>query len=279
SNFILRFVKLAVAVILTFSLLWAPFCLYSSSTCLDGLLQVLHRIFPVGRGLFEDKVANFWCCLDLFIKLRQRISSQQHLVYLCTGMTLLGFLPSIIDLLRRQPTRTRFFLALFNSSLSFFLFSYQVHEKSILLPLLPMAFLMSEASLLSSWFAVLSTFSMYFLLEKDGLLLPYIVGMVGYVCFGIYPYLMSSRLHQTNVTATGVNSDGSTQLWQRLFVMISLLGMLALHIAKATVPPPAKYPHIHMYLFAMYSCVQFLLTLVYTTYWQWTLPIVKTKRD
>jgi hypothetical protein len=42
-----------------------------------------------------------------------------------TISTLIGFLPSIIDLLRRQPTRFRFLLALANSSLSFFLFSFQ----------------------------------------------------------------------------------------------------------------------------------------------------------
>ncbi|OQR91865.1 dolichyl pyrophosphate Man9GlcNAc2 alpha-1,3-glucosyltransferase [Achlya hypogyna] len=274
-GFIARFLKLAVAVIGTFALLWAPFCIYHDGPCADGLLQVLHRIFPVGRGLFEDKVANVWCCLDLFFKLRQRVTSQQHLVYICATATLVGFLPSVIDLLRRPPTRTRFFLALFNCSMSFFLFSYQVHEKSILLPLLPMAFLMSEASLVSSWFAVLATFSMYFLLAKDGLLVPYLVGLVGYVCFGIYPYLQwPSRLHASAATAPGVRADGTPHGWQRM----SLVGIVLLHIAAVAFPPPAKYPHLHQYTFALYSCGHFVLALAYTTYWQWTSPSkVKTE--
>lgn len=32
---------------------------------------VIHRLFPISRGLFEDKVANFWCIADVFLKMRQ----------------------------------------------------------------------------------------------------------------------------------------------------------------------------------------------------------------
>ncbi|RQM21795.1 hypothetical protein B5M09_009397 [Aphanomyces astaci] len=176
---ILHFVKLGVTVIASFAVLWLPLCASTGhATCGPTLAQstyasihpsivvattnralfvVLHRVFPIARGLFEDKVANVWCCLDLFLKLRHHISPP-HLVYLCTGATLVGFLPSVVDLVRRPPSRVRFFLALFNSSMSFFLFSFQVHEKTILLPLLPVTFLLSEATLLASWFGLVATF-------------------------------------------------------------------------------------------------------------------------
>lgn len=75
-----------------------------------------------------------------------------------TLATFLGFLPSVIDLMRRKPTRLRFILALANSSLSFFLFSFQVHEKSILIPLLPISLLFAHNSLLAGWFSFISTF-------------------------------------------------------------------------------------------------------------------------
>lgn len=42
------------------------------------------------------------------------------------------------------PTVTLLPLALFTSALSFFLFSFQVHEKSILIPLMPLMMMMSE---------------------------------------------------------------------------------------------------------------------------------------
>lgn len=52
---------------------------------------------------------------------------------------------------------------------------------------------------------------------------------------------------------------------------ISILGVAVIHLAQAFVAPPARYPHIHDYVFAAYSCGHFLLALVYCTYWQWTV--------
>jgi alpha-1,3-glucosyltransferase len=48
--------------------------------------------------------------------------------------------------------QTVLLLALLNSSMSFFLFSFQVHEKTILLPLLPLTLLLSTAPHDSSTF-------------------------------------------------------------------------------------------------------------------------------
>ena len=49
------FVKLGLATVGSFVVLFGPF-LYP----LGELGQVVHRIFPFARGIFEDKVANFW---------------------------------------------------------------------------------------------------------------------------------------------------------------------------------------------------------------------------
>jgi hypothetical protein len=50
----------------------------------------------------------------------------------------------------------------------------QVHEKSILLPLMPLSLLATAEPLLLAWLPAVATFSMYPLLKKDGLLLCYI---------------------------------------------------------------------------------------------------------
>ena len=50
-------------------------------------LQVLVRMFPFSRGLFEDKVANVWFCLDVFLNLRQRLATP-HLAKLSLVSTL-----------------------------------------------------------------------------------------------------------------------------------------------------------------------------------------------
>lgn len=72
-----RVVALGVTVIMTFSLLWWPFVTFGPEDTdhLDRLLQVLRRIFPFQRGLFEEgKVTNLWCALSVKpFRIRQRI--------------------------------------------------------------------------------------------------------------------------------------------------------------------------------------------------------------
>lgn len=63
--------KLGLVVVATFALCWAPFLSSPSSA-----LQVLQRLIPVKRGLYEDYVANFWCVSSPVFKWR-RVYSQQ----------------------------------------------------------------------------------------------------------------------------------------------------------------------------------------------------------
>jgi alpha-1,3-glucosyltransferase len=123
------------------------------------------RIFPFNRGLFEDKVANFWCASDVIVKWRRWLAAP-GLVRLSTIFTAVAFAPMVWGLLnggwlaakKKQgdnelqdkkrieascPTLVLLPYALLTSSLSFFLFSFQVHEKSVLLPLLPATLILS----------------------------------------------------------------------------------------------------------------------------------------
>jgi alpha-1,3-glucosyltransferase len=127
------------------------------------ILGPITRIFPFNRGIFEDKVANFWCASDVVFKWRTW-ASRGTLVKLSLGLTTTGFLPSVLTLIQsgnamRSKTQDKSVqtpmlpllpYALLTSSLSFFLFSFQVHEKTILLPLLPVTLLLSGASVGSS---------------------------------------------------------------------------------------------------------------------------------
>ena len=100
--------KLGVTVLLTFSVCWAPFIVLSGD--LEGGAQVLRRLFPFGRGLYEDKVANFWCSISLVLKVRQLFSTG-FLINLSLVVTLVALLPSSIGLLRK-PTPYHFLLTL-----------------------------------------------------------------------------------------------------------------------------------------------------------------------
>lgn len=71
-SMLLKFVALGGTVLLTFSLLWLP---YLSN--LDSVLQVVRRVFPLDRGIYEDKVANFWYCLSIVIKVKKFFTDSQ----------------------------------------------------------------------------------------------------------------------------------------------------------------------------------------------------------
>jgi alpha-1,3-glucosyltransferase len=61
----MRLFTLGVVVMMSFLLIWLPWL-----SSVDGLLQVVYRIFPIYRGVFEDKVANVWCIVNVFMKIK-----------------------------------------------------------------------------------------------------------------------------------------------------------------------------------------------------------------
>ncbi|XP_058956144.2 dolichyl pyrophosphate Man9GlcNAc2 alpha-1,3-glucosyltransferase [Pocillopora verrucosa] len=245
---IFNIAKIGIVVVLTFVLCWLPFL-----TGLPMILQVLHRLFPFARGIFEDKVANIWCSISVLIKVK-KILSQTQIIRLSFWSTIITCLPSSLNLLK-NPMIDRFVLALVNSSLAFFLFSYQVHEKSILLAALPVCLLLHYKPFECVWFLVISTFSMWPLLLKDGLSLPYISCM-------LFFYTIAYHVFELNKVEP---------LKQSLFVL-SVIGALGLHIGSAVVQPPKRYPDLWPVLISLYSCAHFLAFLCYFNYIQFTIP-------
>jgi alpha-1,3-glucosyltransferase len=88
---------------------------------------VLSRQFPFSRGIFEDKVANIWYSLSVVVDVRQYLSIPQ-LATVSLLLTLLLLVPTAVDLMRKPVTSVRFIIALVNSSLAFFLASFQVRR-------------------------------------------------------------------------------------------------------------------------------------------------------
>ncbi|KAG0737925.1 hypothetical protein G6F57_012515 [Rhizopus arrhizus] len=167
----LLFIQLGLAVLLSLGLLFLPWL-----GSLQDITQVVHRVFPVARGLYEDKVANVWCAINVVVKLRQ-ILSLESTVRLSLLTTLLAIIPTAVHL-GMHPSRKRFLYALVNTSLSFYLFSFQVHEKSILLPLLPATLLVIEEPTATALFVNTAMFSMFPLLKREDLVLPYFITVI-----------------------------------------------------------------------------------------------------
>lgn len=255
------FLRLALTTTLAFVIMFTPFLPPFSP--LSTIAAPITRIFPFGRGLFEDKVANFWCFTNVLVKWKQIFASREGiLIKASTGLTALGFLPGVAALIfggyktRLQknvqndsvnvppsmapaapssPTPILPLLpyALLTCSMSFFLFSFQVHEKTILIPLLPLTLLLSGAAPTDDvflWGALgnnVGVFSMWPLIKKDGLGLQYLAML-----------LLWNRLIGHN----------PFKLHYRYFVgLVSSVvhtAIVLLHLLEFTVTPPARYPDL-----------------------------------
>lgn len=177
------FTNLAITTLATLFLLFLPW-LPPFSSSRSSILDPITRIFPFNRGLFEDKVSNFWCASNVVFKWRERMG-RDALVRSSAGLTAVGFVPAVWGLIfggwkmrsrgpvtntsaqhvsTPTPTLPLLPYALLTSSLSFFLFSFQVHEKSILVPLLPATVLLSGAAVGSTaheWGVLLNNIGMF----------------------------------------------------------------------------------------------------------------------
>ncbi|XP_068599933.1 dolichyl pyrophosphate Man9GlcNAc2 alpha-1,3-glucosyltransferase [Brachionichthys hirsutus] len=272
-------VRIATTVLLTFALCWLPFLFDPSQ-----LQQVVRRIFPVARGLFEDKVANAWCSLNTLIKIKSILSSDSQL-YLSIVCTLLAVTPSSVRLLMK-PTFWQFKLALINSSLGFFLFSYHVHEKSILLAALPACLLLNDLPFMCIWFLLISCFSMVPLLIKDGLLLPYAVSSVAFLFLAVY--LLSALEHCSE-------EDLRLEAYRKLHsclpkldlawivrwkFYVSVAAMAGLSIVSAALLPPPHLPDLFPVLVSAAAFLHFLGIFLYFNIVQFSSPPRrKTKKN
>ena len=207
------------------------------------LAQSVHRIFPFARGLFEDKVANIWCAMHSsgLHKLHQYSSTSLSRAALV--LTLASIIPpcAIIFL---KPKKELTPLALAATAWAFFLCSYQVHEKNVLLPLLPMTLLLASdggmkpatrawvgfANLLGCW-------TMFPLLARDQLRVPYAVLTL------LWSYLMG--LPPCSVVAYTLSSaEGGLRWSTKPLHLGTYAAMLVWHGIEYSVSPPANKPDL-----------------------------------
>ncbi|XP_024892445.1 probable dolichyl pyrophosphate Man9GlcNAc2 alpha-1,3-glucosyltransferase isoform X1 [Temnothorax curvispinosus] len=271
---------ISLAVLLTFYVIWIPFL-----KSRDLFFSAVLRLFPFSRGVFEDKVANVWCAINVVCKLRQIFTNEQ-LAKICLTITTCAVLPSCVSLYL-SSTRKAFMLALINSALAFFLFSFQVHEKSILLVAVPVLLYFHSDPLPCFWFLIISHFSMLPLFIKDKLYLAYLGTMVFYFCSvsWIWPDLFYNGRTNSTLNKDKSKSKGrvkqhkkskllsdllnySKKSWLLVAFYGSISGALLLSIVSPFVKPPARYPDLFPLLISMYSCGHFVIFFIYFNYVQ-----------
>lgn len=171
---VVRVIVIGTSILTTLAALLIPF-IFSGGV--GEVLQILHRMFPFERGIFEDKVGNFWCATNTFVKYRN-IFDDKSLQRLSLMLTLIGMMPSCLTIFFK-PEKRLLPWGFSACAWSFYLFSFQVHEKSVLVPLMPATLLYcdSDPNVLTmvSWINNMALFSMWPLLKRDGLTLQYVM--------------------------------------------------------------------------------------------------------
>ncbi|KAK5581421.1 hypothetical protein RB653_001453 [Dictyostelium firmibasis] len=251
--------KIGIVVVFTFILCWIPFL------SIEQASQVLFRLFPFARGLYEDKVANFWCFISVIVNIKKLFTTDQ-LIKICLILTLVTMLPLVYGIKRIPKNKFVFIYSLINSSFSFFLFSFQVHEKTILLVSLPISLLILHHPNSVWWFILVSTFSMFPLLFKDGLLIPYFAIMTLYIVVG---YQFKNSITRSNNQFKHQKSQesllelSSYSIYLNYWFYLNIICMVICHLLYQFAPQPPQLPSLWLLLVCNFSFIHFIFTLFY----------------
>lgn len=156
---------------------------------------------------------------------------------------------------------------------------FQVHEKSILLAVIPALLLFPLEPFACYWFLQIATYSMLTLYLKDGLLLAYIaLQLTHFLIVKIVSALISGQKALVIVDVLNVGllidlyKDKTTDTREkRTMFYLSIYFALILIICEAHVMPPKHLPHLFPLLTAAYSCAHFVMFLIYFSYKQFTV--------
>ncbi|KAA0150283.1 hypothetical protein FNF29_05296 [Cafeteria roenbergensis] len=328
GSFAAEVAALGATVCLVTAAVWLPLCVSLPSpaadfpsSCASVQLAALGRVFPFARGLFEDKVASLWCALEPVLRVRRRLlegSIGLHSVLrLAAAATAALFLPALLSaaslcgcLARRAAARPPsatarattasapaaplglslwLCLVACASGLSFFLAAFQVHEKTILVPLAPLAMgagiaaaappaalgpAGSAARRLYQWLCPLAVAGMAPLLHKEGLALPALAAS------GLAALVMLEPGHFWGWLGASPLVDGAEKCsWGLRMASLAHCGLVApaLSVAHAALlvgawllPPVPAYPDLFPQLLSAVHAAALLwaLGVVTTAAWQ-----------
>lgn len=257
----LKLLSIGTTVIITLLIICFPFVTNFSQS-----MQLIKRLFPLARGVFEDKVANIWCLVNVVYKLKLLVSNES-MALICLICTSLSVIPSCYNVFIKNSF-VKFQYSLLNSALAFFLFSYQVHEKTILLAAVPAILILPHDPLACTWFLSISVFSMLPLLIKDELLTPFVATSVLFILTFVSSSFHKKNKHDVNSFKTSSTFQFLARYINSLFYL-SLFGCSILTVIISTTKPPLKYPDIFPLIISLYSCIHFIGFLVYFNFVQW----------
>lgn len=184
-----------------------------------------------------------------------------------------------------KPTHKVLVIAFSCISMTFFMFSYHVHEKSILLPLCIVPFVSQYlGGTIVIDLVIGGCVGMYHLLVEDGQKLQYFVLMILYIGVSLAYYSAEntfiriyhpnhSYLHAQNSSIlqpieTSVSHKKKSSFIGKIHNIYIWGGLIILHLCHAYVSPPKSLPYLWNLLFAFYS---FVINAIFLIICNWNL--------
>lgn len=143
----------------------------------------------------------------------------------------------------------------------------QVHEKSILLPLMPLMLLGPQHPVISRWLPAVACFSMFPLLKKDSLTLAYCAVLM---LWGAVAWPLEERVEGRDPgTQKELEQDRRQLRWNRLLgvCLKASVGLaLGVHAAACLLEAPKRYPYIFDAMITSTSFVHIGAVAIYLQY-------------
>lgn len=159
-------------------------------------------------------------------------------------------------------------IAFFVVSLSFFLFAFHVHEKTILLPFLAYLIAYKELRLILPSFALISMYSLHPLLIREQQILTYAILSPFYFIMSKYANSYYTQ-YVTGKSGTIHEARDDNPKLRLLFNVLDILNVIAVvgyHICEILVPPPKDFPWMYPMINAALSFGNFVIFYLYANY-------------
>jgi alpha-1,3-glucosyltransferase len=144
---------------------------------------------------------------------------------------------------------------------------FTVHEKSVLLPVLPATLLALNEPQVLQYIVPIAVMSMLPLLRRDGLIIPYFALLSLFFLLPAHP--VYGPQGKPDKQKGGIVKSSALNL----LPFCSISGAVVLHFIYLFLHPPARYPFLFEALITVYCFVHFLALAIYTNWRQWFQPV------
>lgn len=165
----------------------------------------------------------------------------------------------------------------------------QVHEKSVLLPLLPLTLLAAHETELALWLPAVATFSMWPLLSKDGLAPAYVACLLLWAAFALLIHSQRRKQHEHATggdqqspsgqegshagLSSGRHAGDQRTVCRQIFrwgVGVSVGVAAVVHAAQVAVQPPKRLLFLYDALITVLSFVHLAAAALWLNWRQWS---------